>query len=160
MTATSWRRALAAAAIALTACARPTAPSSSRAPNSSTSSVGIPTSSTSTSRDPLATTITTTATGQGSRGLADTDLLQRQHRLAQALPHQTSHYGIDFTVGTDGRLQLRVTLLAVLNNRRDLAAYEAQLRQYKAEALAFIQVQGDDPTSYTVAFLPPEAAAL
>jgi hypothetical protein len=80
--------------------------------------------------------------------------------LAQALPRSTPHYSIDFSVGADGRLALRVTLLAVVNSSRDLAAYEARLRQYKAEATEFIRAQGDDPSTYTIAYLPPEAAAL
>jgi hypothetical protein len=89
-------------------------------------------------------------------GLAATDRLERRHRLAQALPHATAHYRIDFTVAADGRLTVVVTLLAVLNGPRDLARYEAELAQYKAEALAFIAAQDDDPGTYTVTFLPPD----
>ena len=120
-------------------------------------------STTSTIRAPAAApaTVTTTfTTGAGSRGLAATDRLEHRHRLAQSLPHATPHYRIDFTVGADGRLRLVVTLLAVLNDPRDLAGYQAELRRYKAEALEFIAAHGDDPSSYTVVFLPPEAAAL
>ena len=92
--------------------------------------------------------------------MAATDRLEREHRLAQALPHSTPHYRIDFSVGAGGRLLLVVTLLAVLNDPGDVAGYLAQLRRYKAEALAFIAAQGDDPRTYTVTYLPPEAAAL
>lgn len=103
---------------------------------------------------------TTVASGPGSSGLGGTDRLESEHRLAQAVPHATPHYRIDFSVGADGRLQLAVTLLAVLNSPRDLVTYEAELRQYKAEALEFIQAQGDDPATYTLTWFPPEAAAL
>ena len=114
------------------------------------------------SRRPAAPTTSSTTTtaaipsARGAAGLATTDRLERRHRLAQALPHATAHYRIDFTVAADGRLALRVTLLAVLNGPRDLARYEAELARYRAEALAFIAAQGDDPASYTVTFHPPD----
>lgn len=94
--------------------------------------------------------------GRATAGLDATDRLERRHRLAQALPHATADYRIDFTVAPDRRLTVVVTLLAALNGPRDLARYEAELAQYKAEALAFIAAQGDDPTTYTVTFLPPD----
>ena len=127
------------AALAMSACS-PAVPTSS------------PTSTrpTPTSRLPA----TSTTASLGTSGLPETDRLQRQHRLAQALPHATAHYRIDFAVAPDGRLALRVTLLAVLNHPRDLAAYQAELRRYRAEALAFIEAQGDDPATYTVTFFP------
>ncbi|MGH9153844.1 MAG: hypothetical protein ACRD03_15910 [Acidimicrobiales bacterium] len=158
------RRAVALAGLALVvAGCTPTGPTPS-APSPASTTTTIPLSSTtSTTRAPGLTTTSSTSvatTGGGSRGLPATDRLERDHRLAQALPHWTPHYSIDFSVGTDGRLALRVTLLVVLNNPRDMATYQAQLRQYKAEALEFIRAQGDDPATYTVAFLPPEAGAL
>jgi hypothetical protein len=116
-----------------------------------------PAPSTAASKAPFSTTTTTITTGERhAAGLAATDRLERRHRLAQALPHATAHYRIDFTVASDGRLAVVVTLLAVLNDPRDLARYEAELARYKAEALAFIAAQGDDPTTYTVTFLPPD----
>lgn len=98
--------------------------------------------------------VVTAAVPVGERGLDRTDRLERTHHLAGALPQATAHYRIDFTVAADGRLALRVTLLAVLNQARDLAIYQAELRRYRAEALAFIEAQGDDPATYTVTFVP------
>lgn len=152
---------VALAAVLLGACAGPPPEPSTTAANPTTTSrppssrPGAPT----VPPGPANSAVPAT-TDPGSRGLLATDRLEDQHRLAQALPHSTPHYRIEFSVGSDGRLQLRVTLLAVLNSRRDLAAYQAQLRQYKAEALEFIQAQGDDPATYTVTWLPPEAAGL
>jgi hypothetical protein len=138
-----------AALLGLGACSvaadRPTATSRTTPPTTAASAA--PTSSTTTPRTPPA---------PGVAGLAATDRLERRHRLAQALPHSTAHYRIDFTVAADGRLAVVVTLLAVLNGPRDLARYEAELARYKAEAMAFIAAQGDDPTTYTVTFLPPD----
>ena len=153
------RPALLVMAMALAGCAPPA--TSSEAPSGPTTSSGPPTWPTTRTRATTPTTVTTTPTaGPGSRGLAGTDRLEQQHRLAQALPHSTPHYRIDFAVGADGRLRLVVTLLAELNSSQDLAGYQAQLRRYKAEALEFIRGRADDPASYSVAYLPPEAAAL
>ena len=126
-------------AAALTACTHAPPPTPPSAPEPSASRPTV-----------------TTALPVGGRGLDATDRLERQHRLAQVLPHASAHYRIDFTVVADGRLALRVTLLAVLNQARDLPAYQAELARYRAEALAFIAAQGDDPATYTVTFLPPD----
>jgi hypothetical protein len=136
------------AALALSACS-PAVPTSSP-----TSTRPMPTSR-------MEATEMTSAVGtaaSGTAGLAATDRLERRHRLAEALPHATAHYRIDFAVAADGRLAVRVTLLAVLNQPRDLAAYQAELRRYRAEALAFIEAQGDDPATYTVTVLPDPTA--
>lgn len=138
---------LAALALMLTACPQPApAPSTSR-PAPTAPSTALISSSTSSSAP----------TGPGSRGLPATDLLERRHRLAQALPQETAHYRVDFTVAADGLLAVHVTLLAVLNRPADEDNFRTELRQYKAEALAFIQAQGDDPSTYTLSFQPPEA---
>lgn len=143
-------KAILAAALALGACSMPAdrpAPTS-RPPAPSTAASAGPTTS--------STTPAATPDHPRTAGLAATDRLERQHRLAQALPHATAHYRTDFAVAADGRLAVRVTLLAVLNGPRDLARYEAEVARYKAEALAFIAAQGDDPATYTVTFLPPD----
>lgn len=148
--------AVAALALAFAACAPPASRRPSPEPTTTTATPQ-PTWLTTPKPTPTpSTVITVDSTGPGSRGLAATDRLERRHRLAQALPHSTPHYRIDFTVDADERLRLVVTLLPVLNDTRDLAAYRAELRRYKAEALAFIAAQGDDPSTYTVAFLPPD----
>ena len=121
-------------------------------------SPAVPTSSPTSARPTPASRppATSTTASLGTAGLPETDRLQRQHRLAQVLPHVTAHYRIDFTLIADGRLALRVTLLAVLNGPRDLARYEAEVSRHRAEALAFIVAQGDDPATYTVTFLPSD----
>ena len=148
-----------AAVLAFGGCLRPGPPPSTAPSNPSTTKAPPPPSTTAATRIPStsARTPTTGATsGTGARGLPATDRLEREHRLVQALPHSTPHYRIDFSVGADGRLRVVVTLLAVLNDPRHMAAYQAELRRYKAEALGFIAAQGDDPATYTVTFLPPD----
>lgn len=101
---------------------------------------------------------TTTGPAIGSRGLDGTDRLERRSRLVQVLPRSTPHYRIDFSVGADGRPAVQVVVLAVLNDARDLAGYRDELRRRAAEARVFIESHGDDPASYTVSYVPPEAA--
>jgi hypothetical protein len=150
MTAPNTAAAAVAVLLAMCACAtpvdRPSSTSRPLAPSTAPASAA-----------PAAPTTTPPPPGgRAAAGLAATDRLERRHRLAQALPHATAHYRIDFTVAADGRLAVVVTLLAALNGPRELARYEADLAQYKAEALAFIAGQGDDPATYTVTFLPPD----
>ena len=147
------RPVLAAIALALAACAPPAASPSAPRPQTSTSTASTTTS------EPSPTPAPRQPSPASTRQPAP-DRLERDHRLAQALPHSTPHYRIDFTVGADGRLHLQVTLLAELNRADDVAGYQAALRRYKTEALEFIRAQGDDPAGYTVGYLPPEAAAL
>ena len=77
-------------ALALAGCAPPAPSSQARSRPTTTEA---PAWSTSTTRPPTARP----TTGPGSRGLAATDRLQHQHRLAQVLPHSSPHYRIDFT---------------------------------------------------------------
>ena len=95
-----------------------------------------------------------------AQGRQRTDRLERDQPLAEALPHQTAHYAIDYRVAADGSLDLTVQLFAVLNDADRLPQYEEQLRAYKAEALAFIRDRGGDPARHRITFRPPEAARL
>lgn len=133
--------------VALAACARPRLPA---APTRQRPATTAPTHPAPTPSSPSATTTPAPA----SRGLPATDRLQRERPLARVLPRATAHYRIDFTVAADARLALTVTLLAVLNDPGDVAAYEADLRRYAAEALAFIEAQGQDPATYSITYRP------
>ena len=106
------------------------------------------------------TTSTTLSAEAAGRQLARTDRLERDQPLSQWLPHDTPRYKIDYHVAADGTLDLTITLYAILNSERQLPQYEAQLRQYKAEALDFIRSHGGDPAALRTEFRPPEAARL
>ncbi len=109
---------------------------------------------------PRSTTAVTAPPTTISTALGNTDRLEREQPLVHALPHETTHYRIDYRVGQDDRLALTITLLAVLNHDYQLATYRAQLAQYKAEALDYLRAQGQDPAGYTIAYEPAEAAGL
>jgi hypothetical protein len=105
------------------------------------------------------TTTTTTMTAAGDAG--PVDRLEQLRPLTQRLPHDEAHFRIDYrVVGADWQLELEVTLRAILNRPEQLEDYRAQLRAYKAEALAWLRSVGADPAGYHIEYLPPEAAAL
>lgn len=118
---------------------------------------------TSSTRATVAASVSTSTSSTAApfaQGRQQTDRLEREQPLARALPHQTSHFGIDYRVAADGSLELTVHLFAVLNDADQLAQYEEQLRRYKAEALDFIRAQGEDPGRYRIVYQPPDAARL
>lgn len=113
--------------------------------------------------DPEVTTSTSspaTSTTTTSIDLGVTDRLEVLQPLVHVLPHDTTHYRIDYRVEAANHLVLTITLLAILNHDYQRATYQAQLRQYKAEALDFLRAQGTDPAAYSITYEPPEAAAL
>ena len=113
---------------------------------------------------PTTTTSTTPATSTTAAGAGPdtkTDALERSQPLLHVLPHETSHYTIDYRVLPDGNhLALTITLKAILNRADQLAAYRAELESYKAEALAFLRSQSQDPAAYQITYGPAEAANL
>ena len=119
-----------------------------------TPSTEIATSTTTPTTTPLAST----TTNLGQAGLDKTDLLERTQPFVQVLPHETSHYKVDYRAFPDRSITLQITLYAILNNERQLPAYEATLRQYKQEALDWIRSQNQDPASFSITYNPPEAA--
>jgi len=116
-------------------------------------------SSTTTSPPVEPTTSTTVAPLPINTDLGATDRLEQTQPLVHVLPHETTHYKIDYHVDGD-RLVLTITLLAILNHDYQRATYQAQLRQYKSEALDFLRAQGQDPGAYSISYQPPEAAGL
>ncbi len=92
--------------------------------------------------------------------LGATDRLEQLQPLVHVLPHDTAHYRIDYRVVGGNRLVLTIELLAVLNNANQLATYQAQLRQFKGEALDFLRSQAQVPAAYRIEYQPPEAAGL
>ncbi|MFP5319468.1 MAG: hypothetical protein ACLGI2_14400 [Acidimicrobiia bacterium] len=134
---------------------RGSGPATTRSAGEAVSSTARSSASSSTSTSSTASTAAPFAQGRQR-----TDRLEREQPLARVLPHQTTHYAIDYRVAADGSLELTVRLFAVLNDVDQLAQYEEQLRRYKAEALEFIRAQGEDPGRYRITYGPPDAAAL
>lgn len=114
-------------------------------------------------RSPVSTSPTTSTTislEEARRQLARTDVLEREQPIVRWLPHDTTHYLIDYHVAPDGSLDLTITLYGILNDAGQLAEYRAALKQYKAEALDYLRSHGADPAQYRIEYKPPEAAGM
>ena len=94
-----------------------------------------------------------------AEGRGSATLTAQRWPLTQVLPKVTPGWRIDYRVDGD-HLVLEVTLRAILNRPEQLAAYERDLRRFKAEALAWLGSVGADPAMFTMEWRPAEAAAL
>lgn len=72
------------------------------------------------------------------------------------LPVYTNHFEITGSVD-DG---LTVTLLAIINRPEQYAEYEAQLKQFKSEALQYLEDNGVDVTATDITYEPELASEL
>lgn len=78
--------------------------------------------------------------------------------LVKALPVQNEHLKITYDVNPNKTLVLHVTLFAILNRPSQLPQYNADIRAYKQEALAYITAHGGDLKKLTVLVTPdPDA---
>ncbi len=94
-------------------------------------------------------------TADQQQAASQTDALENQQPIVQYLPHETIDYKIDYTVNTDNSLTLNVTLYAILNRPDQESSYQAQLKQFKSEALNYIKSIGFDPAKYKITYTPP-----
>ena len=157
MTRPRLRPALAASAVAvLAACAPPASPTGSPpASPATTETEPEPTATRPPSRSP-----DTISPADVDRQLAGVDELEQTEPLTRRLPHDSAHFRVDYHLADDGLLVVEIELRAVLNRPDQLAAYEDQLRAYRAEALAWLASVGADPASLHLTYRPPEAATL
>lgn len=83
----------------------------------------------------------------------------REHKLpaqlVKALPHATAHYTITYTINPNQTLNIFITPLAILNRPDQLPQYEADLRQYKKEAIQYLIDNGGDLNSLNI-FVDPD----
>ncbi|GEM_PF-3342535 len=99
---------------------------------------------------------------QQQDGLSHTDSLEKTNPFAASLPYENTHFKIDYvpvTTETGKDFTYIITLYAIINGPADRPRYEAQLKQYKQEALDYIRSQQADPATLTITYMPTEAAA-
>jgi hypothetical protein len=92
-------------------------------------------------------------------GIDSSNSLEKTYPILQNIPHGTSHYQIDYAIDNEGKLTLKITLYAVLNNANQLGRYQDQLKAYKIEALDYIR-QYEDPSKLKITYDPAEAEKL
>lgn len=88
------------------------------------------------------------------------DPVEARWPVTKSLPMDTAEWRVDYVV-EGGRLVLVVTLRAVLNRPDQRPAYREKLRDYKAQVMGWLlQTTGQPASSYSIRWLPPEAATL
>jgi hypothetical protein len=80
--------------------------------------------------------------------------LQNKYPILDKLPVDNSHYRIDYSQSSDNSIEYNVTLYALINGPSDRTRYLQQLKQYKAEALKFLQDNGVDISTASITFTP------
>lgn len=83
-----------------------------------------------------------------------TDRLEEEHPIVSKLPHEDSHYKIEYSVTSDQNLKLKITLYAILNRPDQYQQYKADAKQYKQEALDFLKDNDADPAKYKIEYVP------
>lgn len=83
-----------------------------------------------------------------------TDSLEKKQPLVQYLPHEESHFKIDYTVNPDSSLNINVTTYAILNRPEQQAAFAQTTSQYRNEANKFITDHGFKLSDYKVTYKP------
>jgi len=89
----------------------------------------------------------------GAEAAREHDLLLKKYPFLADLPHENSHYKVDYGVDANNKLSLQVTLYGILNGPDDYARYQNELKQNKAEAQAYLKKQRV-PDSVPVSFTP------
>ena len=79
------------------------------------------------------------------------DKLYEKNPLLKYLPHKTADFQIIFIEGPN---VYQITLYAILNNPNQVDSYKQELKQYKTEALDWIQSKEVDPATLKIKWLP------
>jgi hypothetical protein len=80
--------------------------------------------------------------------------LTRKYPIINKLPVYNSHYRIDYSISQGDNITFSITLYAIINQPSQYAQYQAQLSQYKTEALQFLSSNGIDPSLYQIKYTP------
>lgn len=95
-----------------------------------------------------------TSKQQQQEEINESNSLEAKHPILSKLPHETQNYKIDYELQTNGKIKLKIELYAVLNNPSQEQAYLSALKQYKQEALDFLNTQNVDLADYEIIYTP------
>ena len=120
-----------------------------------------PTSNTGMSIDTILITFTAkyipfskTSKSQQQQGINTSDTLEAKYPFISHLPHETNHYKIDYSLVEGSKIQLNVTLYAILNNANQQSLYLSTLKEYKIEADTYLQSLNAKANDYTIKYSP------
>jgi hypothetical protein len=77
--------------------------------------------------------------------------IYKKNPLMKYLPYENSEFKIIYL---ENIKVYQITLYAILNNPNQVNSYKAELKQYKADALAWIRSKGVDPNKLKIEWLP------
>jgi hypothetical protein len=93
-----------------------------------------------------------------SAGGAEQERLRRvtlkRFPFLESLPRETLHYKIDYALGTEGKPKLLITLYPIINGPEDYPRYLDQAKQYKQEALTYLEQNGARPADFDISYTP------
>ncbi len=79
-----------------------------------------------------------------------------KYPIINSLPHEAIDFKADYGFGTSSNLVLTVTLHPYSDPQTNPTDYNQQLKDYKAEALQFLQTNHFDPNTTSVTWLPKD----
>jgi hypothetical protein len=81
-------------------------------------------------------------------------LLIKKYPITSKLPHETLHYKIDYSLGSNQELSLVITTFGIINRPSEYPQYVEQTKEYKQEALDFLKLNGVNPSTYPITYVP------
>lgn len=94
--------------------------------------------------------------------ISQTDNITDNDPLLSSLPYENDNYKIDYIFEGDSidNIKYSITIYPILNRESEVEQYNQQLREYKKQALDFIQSKGKDPAKLNITYDPQEAKDL
>lgn len=80
--------------------------------------------------------------------------LSKKYPFLDKLPQENSRYKIDYSLTQANELEFTINLFGVVRSPNDYAQYKQQLKQYKNEALQYLQSIGVNPQDYKITYSP------
>lgn len=78
----------------------------------------------------------------------------KRYPILSKLPAENLHYKIDYSISNDQKVKLLITTYGVINGPADYPNYLRQTKEYRQEALNFINENGAKPSDFTIEYIP------
>lgn len=90
----------------------------------------------------------------GSESERIRNLLVKKYPVIVKLPQETLHYKIDYSIDSNQNFSLSITTYAIINGPGDYTNYIQQTKDYRQEALDFLQKNNVAPNTFSITYLP------